>query len=68
MQNIVMKREGNKLIIEIDLSQDLGPSGSGKTNIIASTRGNAPVPEMPEAFIGVNCYRYTTPKAKKPRP
>lgn len=65
MQNIVMKREGSKLIIEIDLSKDFGPSASGKTVIIASTRGNAPVPEAEGTFIGINCFRYTTPKARK---
>ncbi len=65
MQNVNMKREGNKLIVEIDLTQDLGPSGSGKTNIVASTRGNAPVPGSDDTFIGINCFRYTTPKASK---
>jgi hypothetical protein len=65
MQNIQMKREGNKLVIEIDLTQDLGPSGSGKTNIVASTRGNAPVPDTTDTFIGINCFKYTTPKASK---
>jgi len=64
MQNVTMRREGNKLVIEIDLSQDAGPSASGKTRIIASTRGNAPVPETEDTFIGINCFRYTTPKKK----
>lgn len=65
MQNIAMKRDGNRLIIEIDLTQDLGPSGSGKTHIVASSRGNAPVPDTQDTFIGINCFRYTTPKAGK---
>lgn len=65
MQNVAMKRDGNKLVIEIDLGQDLGPSASGKTHIVASTRGNAPVPDTPDTFIGINCFRYTTPKKKK---
>jgi hypothetical protein len=56
MENVVMKREGNKLIIEVDMSVDLGPSSSGKTRVIASTRGNAKVPES-DAMIGLNVYR-----------
>ena len=65
MENIVMRREGPKLIVEIDLSQDHGPSTSGKTNIVASTRGNAPVPGTEDTFIGINCFRYAEPKKKK---
>lgn len=62
MQNVVMRREGDKLIVEIDLKQDLGPSTSGKTHIIASTRGNAPVPGTTDSYIGINCFRYPEPK------
>jgi hypothetical protein len=65
MQNVVMRREGTKLVIEIDLAQDQGPSASGKTHIIASTRGNAPVPETGDTFIGINCFRYAEPKKSK---
>lgn len=56
MENVKMTREGDKLIIEVDMSQDLGPSSSGKTTVIASTRGNAKVPES-DAMIGLNVYR-----------
>ena len=62
MQNIEMKREGDKLILTIDLSKDFGPSASGKTILVASTRGNAKVPGTEGTMIGVNCYRYATPK------
>jgi len=62
MQNIEMKRQGTKLIIEIDLAKDFGPSSSGKTVIIASTRGNAAVPDADGSFVGINCFRYATPK------
>ncbi|HLG42681.1 MAG TPA: hypothetical protein VI643_04890 [Planctomycetota bacterium] len=65
MQNIQMRRDGDKLIVEIDLSKDFGPSASGKTLIVASTRGNAPVPDAEGTMIGINCFRYTTPKKKK---
>ena len=56
MENVKMTRDGNKLIIEVDMNQDLGPSSSGKTRVIASTRGNAKVPES-DAMIGLNVYK-----------
>lgn len=56
MENVKMTREGNKLIIEVDMSVDLGPSRSGKTRIIATTAGNAKVPES-DAMIGLNVYK-----------
>jgi hypothetical protein len=66
MQNVTMKREGkSKLVIEIDLSKDLGPSASGKTIMVATTRGNAPVPETSDCFVGINCFRYATAKKSK---
>lgn len=62
MQNIEMRRDGDKLIVEIDLTKDFGPSTSGKTVIVASTRGNAAVPGAEGTMIGINCFRYTSPK------
>jgi hypothetical protein len=57
MKNVEMTVEGDILIIKVDLSKDFGPSKSGKTLIVASTEGNAPVPERRER-IGLNVYRY----------
>ncbi len=37
MQNIDMQREGDQLVIRVDLSKNLGRSRSGKTTIIATT-------------------------------
>jgi ABC-type polar amino acid transport system ATPase subunit len=37
MQNVTLKVEGNKLIIDVDLSKEIGPSSSGKTTLIASS-------------------------------
>lgn len=54
--NIHAKKDGDKLVITIDLSQDHGPSKSGKTTIIATTSGNQKV-EGSDAIIGINCYR-----------
>ncbi len=57
MKNVVMREEGTKLIIEVDLTQEFGPSKSGKTIIVASTEGSVPVPSKPEIQVGVNVYK-----------
>lgn len=56
MQNVTMRTEGNKLIVEIDLTKRCGASKTGKTTIVASTGGNAPIPGYPEIRVGVNAY------------
>ncbi len=38
-ENVEIRREGHKLVIEIDLTQTIGTSHSGKTEMIATTRG-----------------------------
>ena len=40
MNNVNVKVEGTKLILEIDGTVDLGPSSSGKTRMVATTSGN----------------------------
>lgn len=57
MKNIVMKVEGKKLVIEIDLAKDFGFSKSGKSTIVASTLGNVSVPNNENIKIGINCYK-----------
>jgi hypothetical protein len=57
-KNVIMRLEGKKLIIEVEMDQDFGPSKSGKTRIIASTEGNISVPGDEEVKIGLNVYRY----------
>ncbi len=58
MQNIITKQTGNKLTIEIDLSQSGQRSASGKTIVIASTHGNQPVAEFDgkQFILGLNLY------------
>jgi hypothetical protein len=51
MQNVKYEINDNKLIIEVDLTQEFGPSKSGKTITIASTRGNRTI-EGTDAIIG----------------
>jgi len=57
MQNVEWKIEGDKLIIEVDLTKDFGLSKSGKTIIIASTQGNQRI-EGTNAIIGLNVYKF----------
>jgi hypothetical protein len=37
--NVKWKKEGNKLVIEVDLNIDLGPTKSGRANMVGSTKG-----------------------------
>ena len=50
MKNMTMQVNGNKLVIEVDLAQDLGPSKSGKTVLIASSEGNVACPGREQAL------------------
>ena len=55
MENLDIKVKGNVLTITVDLSKQLGPSASGKSMVIASSRGNQPIPGT-EAIAGINIY------------
>jgi hypothetical protein len=58
MDNVLIEVKDNKAIITIDLSKDYGASKSGKTIVIATTRGNVPIPGAETFRIGLNCYKY----------
>ena len=58
MDNVVMEVKDNKAIITIDLNKEFGPSKSGKTIVVATTRGNVPIPDAETYRIGINCYKY----------
>jgi len=58
MTNVEMKVEDNTLIINVDLSKTGAPSASGKSIIVASTRGNQPLPEpCSDVKVGLNMFR-----------
>jgi hypothetical protein len=57
MKNVEMTVNGNVLTIKVDLSKEFGPSSSGKTIIIASTEGNAAIPDREGVKVGLNVYR-----------
>jgi hypothetical protein len=61
MQNVKMTREGDELVIRVDMSTRLGDSKSGKTVMIATTEGNVKVPGAGDVKIGLNIYE---PKPK----
>ena len=58
MDNVQIEVNDNKAVITIDLSKDFGPSKSGKTIVVATTRGNVPIPGAETVRIGINCYKY----------
>jgi len=62
MQNVEMKVVKGKLVITVDLKAAGTESKSGKTIVVASTRGNAPVPGNEDCRIGLNLYRYKNGK------
>jgi len=57
VKNIVMRVEGDKLIVEVDLTQEFGPSSSGKSIAIASSEGNVTIPYKEDVKIGLNVYK-----------
>lgn len=60
MKNIDVKRDGDQLVITIDLSKDCGPSKSGKTRLIGTTGSNECVANVDghPVYLGLNLYRY----------
>jgi hypothetical protein len=57
MRNVTAKVVGNKLTIEVDLSQAGHASASGKSMVIGSTEGNVEIPGSNGLILGVNAYR-----------
>ena len=57
MKNVEMTVEGDELTIKVDLGQNFGDSKSGKTVIVATTAGNAKVPDTDDVLIGLNVFK-----------
>ena len=53
-EGFVARVEGNKLIIEVDLTAKGTPSASGKNLVIATTRGNINIGGV---TVGLNVYK-----------
>lgn len=60
-RNIRATVDGDKLTLEIDLSEKAEASASGKTMIVATSKGNK---KLGDVFVGVNVYKYKDKKAK----
>lgn len=55
MTNVKYEVNGNKLVVEIDLTHNAGRSSSGKSIVIATTHGNVEV--APGIKMGLNVYK-----------
>jgi hypothetical protein len=67
MQNIRMRVEGSRLILEVDLNGDFGIP-EGRRNVrVASSKGPKPIPseDYPLTFFLLNVYRFP-PRTKFP--
>jgi hypothetical protein len=58
LRNIEMLVVNGRLILQVDLSQDLGPSKTGKTRLIASSSGNGFIPGYEGVRLSLSVYRY----------
>lgn len=59
-ENIQIEVKDGKAIITIDLEHRGNVSGSGKSVIVASTRGNVPIPGT-TVILGLNAYTKLRP-------
>ena len=59
MTNMEVRVQGNKLIIEVDLTEEYGRSASGKSITVASSGGAVPVPGREEIKVNLNVYKPT---------
>ena len=57
LKNVLVRVEGDKLVIEVDLTKTFGLSSSGKSLTVASTNGNISVPGHEEIKLGLNVYK-----------
>lgn len=55
--NTIIRVEGDKLIIEVDLTQDHGRTTSGKSTKIASSDGSTSVPGREDVKVNLNVYK-----------
>lgn len=58
MENVTIKVEKKKMIIELDITKEIGLSKSGKSMNIATTNGNHKVTtDIGEVTVGLNVYK-----------
>ncbi len=54
-ENVLVRIEGNKMLIAVDLSQEGRPSSSGKTKLVGTTSGFKGI--SPEVAVSLNVTR-----------
>ena len=59
MQNIEMIVVNGRLILQVDLTQELGPSMSGKSTVIARSGSKPQVPGYPSVRFSLSVYKLT---------
>ena len=58
MKNIAISIKEDKMLIEVDLTENFGKSKSGKSTIIASSEGNQSITHNGEViYVGLNIYK-----------
>ena len=62
LQGATHRIEGNKLILEIDLTQDFGPSSTGRSHVVASSGG---FKKLPIEGLSISLGVYRSKKAVK---
>lgn len=67
MENVQFEVQGTRLMIVVDLEQEIGESASGKSVIIATTGGNVSVPGYENVKVGLNVYRPQQQMSRGPR-
>ena len=58
MKNITYEEKNGKLVITVDLEQDLGKSNSGKTTLIATTGKPIRMSLDKSVYFGLNVFKY----------
>ena len=56
MKNVDIRKEKDKIIIEIDATKEFGRSKKGVSIIVASTLGNHQIPGT-DIVLGLNAYK-----------
>jgi len=55
MKNVKIEKNGDELIVRVDLTKNFGDSKSGKSQVIASSGGNVEV--STGVKMGINVFR-----------
>lgn len=57
MDNIKYNKEGDELVIRIDLTKNFGTSSTGKSAVVANSHGHSTLPDM--GGLRLNLYLST---------